>query len=274
MKRIANHNGIEVDESLLIDIKVSDLNAFVELLLISFLKFKAIGKTIDVEDSQNQCENSHSDESTLTYFTNSAIIKILALNSFALLASEIAYTGLHYNLRNLETSIAFSYFLLGSVELPGYVLGWFIITTRLGRRWSTCVLLLFTSSVLFAGSLVPQEHIILVVIFSMLGKLGSSPAYMVITLQAPELLPTPIRNQGLSFSYLVLSVGSIFIPYIIHLGKYGTHIPLIIIGTINAVAGITASFLTETQNRDLPQTLQDTVKYSKQFKYWSLAPRG
>lgn len=189
------------------------------------------------------------------------------------MASEVAYTGLHYNIRNFEGNEFLNFFLLASVEPFSYVIGYYLMDSRLGRRWTSVIALAFTGSNLLICSAIDPFNLIMVAIFSMFGKMGATLGYAVIGLHASEMLPTVIRNQGLSVVFFVLSLGSIAIPYIILLGKYGNHIPLIIIGTVDLTASFFASFLPETRNKNLPQTIAESEQLIRKRRYFSLAPR-
>lgn len=197
----------------------------------------------------------------------------MALNALSLLASEVAYTGLHYNIRNFKGNEFLNYFLLVSVEPVAYVIGYLLMDSRLGRRWTASLCLAWAGINLTICSMIPSSDLVKVAVFSMMGKMGATIAYMVVGLHGSEMLPTVIRNQGLSASFFVLSAGSIFIPYIIHLGKYGSHIPLIIMGTIDLTAAAFSTMLPETRNRILPQTIEESENLVVNRKYWSLAPK-
>ena len=53
-------------------------------------------------------------------------------------------------------------------------------------------------------------------------------------------------------------------------GRYGLWIPMSIMGLVCLVAGIASSFLPETLNENLPQNTADSIKFSKNKKYFSL----
>lgn len=54
-------------------------------------------------------------------------------------------------------------------------------------------------------------------------------------------------------------------------GAYGVWLPLFIISTISAIAAIEASFLPETLNENLPQTIVEGENFGKGNKYWRFA---
>lgn len=211
--------------------------------------------------------------SSIKYFLDKDIILILVLSSFSLVASEVAYTGLHYNIRNFEGNEFLNYFLLASVEPFSYIIGYYLMDSRLGRRWTSVIALAYTGLNLLICSAVDPFNLVKVAVFSMFAKMGATLGYAVVGLHASEMLPTIIRNQGLSVVFFVLSLGSMAIPYMILLGKYGNHFPLIIMGSVDLTASFFASFLPETRNKNLPQTIVESRQLVRERKYWSLAPK-
>lgn len=273
LRNIGQVNGKMInDERLMFDIRVSfilmmtDVIAIITKRILTLL-FQEVGKKFE-----KTADSTEPNESILKCFLNPSIALILALNAFSLVASEVAYTGLHYNIRNFQGNEFLNYFLLASVEPVSYVVGYFMMDSRLGRRWTSVIALAFTGLNLLICSAVNQYELVKVAMFSMFGKMGATLGYAVIGLHCSEMLPTVIRNQGLSVVFFVLSLGSMAIPYIILLGKYGNHLPLIIMGSIDLTASFFASFLPETRNKNLPQTIPESEKLVGERRYWSLAP--
>ncbi|XP_015792307.1 organic cation transporter 1 [Tetranychus urticae] len=251
LSKVAKTNGIQVDERLILDIREVGR------------KFESNSKT-ETNEVKVLCSQ----------FFNRSILFILALNALSLLASEVAYTGLHYNIRNFKGNEFLNYFLLVSVEPIASIIGCLLMDSRLGRRWTLSLCLAWAGISLTICSMIDPSDLVRVALFSMMGKMGATIGYIVSSLHGSEMLPTVIRNQGLSVSYFVLSAGSIFIPYIIHLGKYGSNIPLICMGIIDLTAAAFSTLLPETQNRVLPQTVEESEKLVQSRKYWSLAPKS
>jgi hypothetical protein len=59
--------------------------------------------------------------------------------------------------------------------------------------------------------------------------------------------------------------------FLLYQGRYGVWIPLLIIGLSTFVIGIISSFLPETLNENLPQTIDDGEKFGKGRKFFSWA---
>ena len=89
-----------------------------------------------------------------------------------------------------------------------------------------------------------------------IGKMASSAVFQLIFLYAAELFPTLIRNTALGFSNTASGLGSIGAPFVIGLGGI---IPLIIMGGLAIIGGLSGIFLPETLGLPLPSTLEEVV---------------
>ena len=46
-------------------------------------------------------------------------------------------------------------------------------------------------------------------------------------------------------------------------GKFGKALPLLVFGSLSAIAGLMALLLPETLKRDLPETIQDGITFGR-----------
>ena len=93
-------------------------------------------------------------------------------------------------------------------------------------------------------------------------------------LQAIELFPTCVRNTGIGFIGFVAAMFGLAGPHITALGANDQRIPLGVMGLINMVAAITASFLPETVGCDLPETLKSASMFGEDQSYFSYVKNG
>ena len=84
------------------------------------------------------------------------------------------------------------------------------------------------------------------------GKMASSAVFQLIFLYTAELFPTLIRNTALGFSSTASGIGSVGAPFVIGLGGI---VPLIVMGGLAIIGGLTGIFLPETLGHPLPTTL-------------------
>ncbi|XP_054169097.1 carcinine transporter-like [Oppia nitens] len=186
-------------------------------------------------------------------------------------ANVMAYAGLTLNSLNFHGNELINYFFISLADIPALLLGWYLIESRLGRRWTNTSALMLCGITLCMPIFIDPSHKILITILSMIGKSGTAASYMIIFQQSAEVFPTTLRSEGMGICSTVSSFAGIGIPYISYLGKYGLWIPMFIMGLACIIAGVASSFLPETLNENLPQNSADTQKFGKNSKYFSLA---
>ena len=93
-------------------------------------------------------------------------------------------------------------------------------------------------------------------------------------LQSIELFPTCVRNTGIGFVSFVAAMFGLAGPHITALGSKDKRIPLGVMGLINLLASITASFLPETLECDLPETLKSASNFGRDQAFFSYVTNG
>ena len=88
-----------------------------------------------------------------------------------------------------------------------------------------------------------------------------------------ELFPTSLRTIGVSYCGMLASIINVLLPYVILVDNEDNWIPMAIIGLILIPVAVLTSFLPETLNCDLPQTITEANSFGSKQKYWSLAKR-
>ncbi|KFM59486.1 Organic cation transporter 1, partial [Stegodyphus mimosarum] len=96
---------------------------------------------------------------------------------------------------------------------------------------------------------------------------------MAVYQQSSELYPTTIRSIGMGMSGTFAGLANIIVPYVVFLAIYGKYLPYLIIGMVCILAGFSATFLPETLNEILPQTIYDAEKFGKDQKFFSCGGR-
>ena len=108
----------------------------------------------------------------------------------------------------------------------------------------------------------------------MFAKFNCTAAFYFYYLQAIELFPTCIRNTGLGFTAFAALLLGLSGPHITALGTDDSRIPLGVMGFINLIAAIAASFIPETLGCDLPETLKSASQYGNDQRYFSYVRNG
>ncbi|XP_077539866.1 carcinine transporter-like isoform X2 [Haemaphysalis longicornis] len=176
--------------------------------------------------------------SMLDLFRKAQIRRNIFIITISWVANTCAYYGLHFNVTNMSVNEFLNFFLLGLVELPAYVVGWWTME-YFGRRWSNVALQLLVSGACFASCFIPTEAAVASLTASLVAKFASAASYMIIYQQAAE-------------------------------GRYGTWIPFLFLCVVTGVAGLSAAWLPETKGYALCQTVDNAENFGRRQKFFSL----
>ncbi|XP_054714288.1 organic cation transporter protein-like [Uloborus diversus] len=223
-------------------------------------KLQKLGEKIKKEKKVDGVENSSAD--LLRY---PQLRKKFIIITFCWMADIMAYYGLQLNVSNLAGNEFINFFLLALVEVPGYLTCW-VVMEKFGRRWCTVAGFLLTGIACMLPSIEFQYGD---VICSLIGKFFAAGTFMATYQQSSELYPTVVRSLGMGMSSTVAFVATLIVPYLVWLSVYGKAIPFIIIGSSCLMAGLLASFLPETLNENLPQTIFDAEEFGRHQKFFS-----
>ncbi|CAH0717998.1 unnamed protein product, partial [Brenthis ino] len=224
-------------------------------------------KRMDDQNSEGDCKAS-----PLDIFRYPNIRKKFFILTFNWVAIGVVYNSLSYNTPNLGVDDYLAFFIGGAVELPSYFIAWQCME-RYGRRWVLCVFMCVGGLACLSCVLVPEAWPWITVSLAMLGRLCAAASFAVFYVQIGELLPTVVRSQAMGASSFIAGLGLLTCPYIVSLAMYSRVLPLIIMGVLSVVAGITSLFLPETLNQPLPQTLGDGEIFGRNFKVLSCVTR-
>ncbi|XP_058057434.1 organic cation transporter protein [Anopheles bellator] len=139
----------------------------------------------------------------------------------------------------------------GSVDIIAYILS-MIVLAYFGRRSSSFCFFLYAGVCLLVVLAVPEDKTTVLVTLAMLGRVGITAVYAIVTLHTAELFPTEIRNTALGICSTMAHVGSIAAPYITDLlGRLGWWIPTTICGCSVLIAGALTLLHPETRDAAL-----------------------
>ncbi|XP_012268092.2 carcinine transporter-like [Athalia rosae] len=181
--------------------------------------------------------------------------------------TALAFDGHVYSLKLLQSSVFVSFTLSSATEFPaGLVLT--MTLDRCGRRCSAIVPSILTAlcSILLLFITTGVGALILAVTARFMLNMAANVALQF----AAELLPTPVRAQGVSFIHIFGIIAHCVAPYIIELAKVWEKLPMITLAIVSILATILVLFLPETSGEDLPQTLQEGENFGKGQKMWSM----
>merc|ERR1712223_725684 len=161
------------------------------------------------------------------------------------------------------TNAALSYF----IEIPGYIFC-ILVMDCWGRRpiLSFCQLISGISCI-GAGLLSGNEELkILQVFLSLIGKFGASACFAIVYVYTAELFPTVIRNTAIGACSTIARVGGICANLVGLLAVYWGPSPMVVMGIVAIIAGLSALKLPETVGNKLPETMDEAINIGKDSK--------
>ncbi|XP_053613138.1 carcinine transporter [Plodia interpunctella] len=181
-------------------------------------------------------------------------------------ASEMVYVGLSYYGPAIGTNQYMSFFLSSAVEIPSYIVCW-VLMDRVGRRWPLCLSMVISGIFCIITVLLPEDAQMETLILYLISKCFISASFLIIYPYAGELYPTELRGVGIGTSAYIGGLGLIIIPFINYLGSSNLILPLVVMGAVSVVGGLTALRLPETLHSSLPQTAEEGEEFGKNWTY-------
>ncbi|CAH1118037.1 unnamed protein product [Phaedon cochleariae] len=186
---------------------------------------------------------------------------LITLNWFA---NETVYVGLSYYGPSLGSNEHLSFLLSSAVEIPTYLACW-LVMDRWGRRWPICTCMLICGACCLATATIPDDAVGITLVLFLVSKSAISASFLIIYPFAGELYPTQLRGVGIGTSAYIAGLGLIIIPFITYLGSEMLILPLIIMGVISILGGLTGLRLPETLHHKLPQTVEEGEAFGRDF---------
>ena len=107
-----------------------------------------------------------------------------------------------------------------------------------------------------------------IVVLNILGRASSTGTLSVCYIYSAEIFPTVIRNVGVGSSSVWARVGPMLAPYIAALNYLEPRLPIVVFGIVALVAGFLVSFLPETTDHKLPDTIEEGEEMGKGDTLW------
>uniref|UniRef100_A0A8C3H527 Major facilitator superfamily (MFS) profile domain-containing protein n=1 Tax=Chrysemys picta bellii TaxID=8478 RepID=A0A8C3H527_CHRPI len=172
-------------------------------------------------------------------------------------STSFAYYGLAMDLQNFAVNIFLIQLVFGAVDFPAKFISVLTISF-IGRRFTQALTLILAGLSILANIFVPQGgYSILRTVLAVVGKGCLAASFNCVYLYTSELYPTVIRYTGMGLSNTMMRLGSIIAPLVKMLEEYIPFLPLIIYGAAPIISGIAATFLPETLNVPLPDTIEE-----------------
>ena len=194
--------------------------------------------------------------SFLDLFRSRRLLSRTLVMYFLWFTTNLVYYGLCLNTDSLiPGSLHVNVAIDGALEMPAAILSCFCLL-KLGRRWSLCGSMVLGGSALLLTAAVPTDTA--KDVFAHIGKLFITCSKVMIYVYAVEIFPTVVRGVGLGSSSMFGRVGGVLTPLFGHeLVAVSKIAPAIIFGLLSVLAGLLTLLLPETNNKVLPDTIEE-----------------
>lgn len=221
-------------------------------------------KSIITRDNKEKSREKIKQASILDLFRNDVLRKYNFIMVLVWFSVAISYYGIMFYLPGLSGERHLNFFLSALLELLSFILV-YLVLSKCGRRLPMASFLFVTSfSCLTVGaiSVIPEEEAPwighLQTALALLGKSGALACFCTMFLYTSELFPTVIRAVAMGHLGFWARVGSLISPQLIFLGENTLPaVPMIIIGVVGMISGISVFALPETLGQQLPDTVEE-----------------
>ncbi|XP_035515646.1 uncharacterized protein LOC118326710 [Morone saxatilis] len=182
--------------------------------------------------------------------------KLALLTGIVWFGVACTYYGISLNVTGFGVNIYLTQFIYGVTEIPAKAFIYFTLD-KIGRRLNQVGALVLTGLCIFCNMFIPQDKGSFRTAVGALGKMFAEAAFTTVFLYTTELYPTVMRQNGLGYSSFMARVGVSVSPLIMLLEDVWGHLPSAIFSLVALAGGLAASFLPETNNVRLPETIED-----------------
>ncbi|XP_049955706.1 solute carrier family 22 member 7-like isoform X1 [Schistocerca serialis cubense] len=162
-----------------------------------------------------------------------------------------------------------------SLHIPAISLSHYV-GNKFGRRCSHLFIVLTAAIVSFLTvcSITVSSPQWVITTSSLFIQFCNQASLSLTNLQSMEIHPTCVRQTSVAMEYMLSNAISCVAPYVAYVG---TEIELRymfgILGTTMLFASLSISFLPESLNQKLPETIEDATAYGQRQKYWRLSQK-
>ncbi|OCT83983.1 solute carrier family 22 member 20 [Xenopus laevis] len=207
----------------------------------------------------SQVKRSHS---IFDLFRTPGMRKVTICLMMVWFSSGVAFYGIGMDLQNFGISIFLLQFTFGAIDLPAKLVA-ALLMTYAGRRVTQTTVLILAGVALLANAFIPQDMKILRMVLAVFGKGCMAASFACAYLFSGELFPTVIRQTGTGVVAMMARVGSVVAPLILLLWEISPILPSAIYGVTAIISGGAATFLMETRNQQLPESVEEVEARSR-----------
>ncbi|XP_077990414.1 organic cation transporter protein-like isoform X2 [Glandiceps talaboti] len=206
--------------------------------------------------SQNSTNGKKVENTSKEEMANASTERKYSLSRFSI---GIMYGGISFNSNYFCGEIYTLYMLSCLVEIPGILLGLWLLS-YLPRRWLLCTTMILTGVLWFSTAFI--GNVIIKIVIITVAKMSETVAHLTSATVRMEIYPTTLRNAGAAITSEGCDIGVMVVPYIVYLIDIYYFSTYIIMAVLCVLSGLFILLLPETSNINLPETLQN-IKASK-----------
>lgn len=185
---------------------------------------------------------------------------VLFITTFGVITIHITYMTIAYNVTNIGGNFFVTYGLQAFVEFPAVLINIPVIS-YFGRIWPLVISMLGSSICSVLSAIIREVDFLMtsvgLVVFS---KFLICMAYGIIYQLAAEVYPTEVRGLAFGFTTLLSGAFTISMPYIVSSAGAYRVLPMLILGLLCSVGGISMLCLPETKFRPMLELLGQVEK--------------
>lgn len=213
------------------------------------LKPEVLSQVILVEDDKRKY-------SYLDLFRTPRMRRVAILTGIVWFGVTCTYYGISLNVTGFGVNIYLTQFIYGVSEVPAKLFI-FLTLNKIGRRFNQAGTLFMTGLCIICNMFIPPDKGAYRTAVGALGKMFAEAAFTTVFLYTTELYPTVMRQNGLGYCSFIARFGVSVAPLIMVLEEVWGHLPSTIFALVAFAGALSASFLSETTNVRLPETIED-----------------
>lgn len=227
----------------------------------------------DDDDETSSASFSTKTPSGLVSLVKTPNIRKRSLILFAIwFVCSLTYYGLSLNSGSIGGDISITFTFYGLVELPSILISILSLLTA-GRRIPLILFMLGAGLSCIGAASIPIGYFPgnwPSTALGVMGKFCVSSCFHVLFVYSSEIYATPARNTGVSMCSLFARAGGMIAPFVEQLRVLNPFLPVAVFGCCAIIAAFAASFLPETKNKVLPQTIEESESFGDTDTLWNI----
>eukprot|EP00090_Calanus_glacialis_P003966 TRINITY_DN1295_c0_g1_i3.p1 TRINITY_DN1295_c0_g1~~TRINITY_DN1295_c0_g1_i3.p1 ORF type:complete len:542 (-),score=102.07 TRINITY_DN1295_c0_g1_i3:207-1832(-) len=217
-------------------------------------------------DQEANGEKKSQNVTVLNLFKTPSLRRCTLIMYYLWFTNNLVYYGLTFNAGKLiPGDIHTNMVISAALEFLAYSVA-IVCFLYLGRRWSTSSFMICGGVFLLLTTVVSSTTG--KIVLAQLGKFAITASFAMVYQYAAEMFPTVVRNVGVGSCSFFSRFGSILAPFVgRELGSASPVAPIFIFGFTSILGGVLALILPETNNKTLPNTIQEGEEFCNQTQF-------